>query len=52
MYNLLWRVVGENAMPMTSDISVIGEEITPDPQLEKTPAAAPVCTQFFEQSLV
>ena len=35
MYNILERVVGENAMPMPSDISTMGEEIMPDPQLEK-----------------
>jgi transposase len=35
MYNILWREVGENAMPMPSDVLTIGEEIMPDPQLEK-----------------
>ena len=35
MYNILWRAVGEIDMPMPSEVSTIGEEVMPDPKLEK-----------------
>jgi transposase len=35
MYNILGRAVGVNEMPMPSDVSAPGEEVMPDPQLEK-----------------
>ncbi len=35
MYNILWRAVGEIGMPMPSEVSAIGEEVMPDPKLEK-----------------
>ena len=35
MYNILWRAVRENEMPMPSDLAPVVEEVMPDPQLEK-----------------